>query len=326
MKKSIFVLAVASILLAACGSALMPSATEAPLVEEYYAPGYGGGAPTYPMEAPAMPAATASAYDGARQTDALGGGNVAAASVERLVIQNASLSVVVADPETKVKAVEAMAEEMGGYVVSTNIYQTYTQSGQQVPEAQITIRVPAEKLNDALDKIKADAVEVQSENRSGEDVTAAYVDLESRLKTYEDAEAQLRKILEEQTTSEEVVNIFNQMMYYREQIELIKGQMKYYEEAAALSAIAITLVAEETIQPLEIAGWEPQGTARDAIQNLIFFFQDFVDFLIWFVLNFLPKLLAIALVFGTPIWLIVRAFRNAARRRKAKREAEEAKG
>ncbi len=323
MKKGIFVIAIASILLAACGSALMPAATEAPLV--YYEPGYGGGAPAYPMEALPSPAATA-APDYARQSDALGGGNAQAASVERLVIQNASLSVVVADPETKVKAIEAMAEEMGGYVVSTNVYQTYTQGGQQVPEAQITIRVPAEKLNDALDEIKADAVEVQSENRSGEDVTAAYVDLQSRLQTYEDAEAQLRKILEEQTTSEEVVNIFNQMMYYREQIELIKGQMKYYEEAAALSAISVTIVAQETIQPLEIAGWEPQGTARDAIQNLIFFFQDFVDFLIWFVLNFLPKLLMIALVFGTPIWLIVRAFRNAARKRKAKREAEEAKG
>lgn len=324
MKKIVFVIAVASMLLAACGSALMPAAAEAPLVEEYYAPGYGGGAPSYP-EALAMPAATASAYDAARET-VVSGGNVAAASVERLVIQNASLSVVVADPEAKVKAVAAMAEEMGGYVVSTNVYQTYTPGGQQVPEAQIAIRVPAEKLNDALDEIKADAVEVQSENRSGEDVTAAYVDLESRLKTYEDAEAQLRKILEEQTTSEEVVNIFNQMMYYREQIELIKGQMKYYEEAAALSAISVTIVAQETIQPLEIAGWEPKGTVRDAIQNLIFFFQDFVDFLIWFALNFLPKLLAIALVFGTPIWLIVRAVRNAARKRKAKREAEEAKG
>ncbi|MEW6241480.1 MAG: DUF4349 domain-containing protein [Chloroflexota bacterium] len=320
MKKTIFVIAVASVLLAACGSmASQVVATEAP------AYGYGGGAPAYPMEGPLMPAGTA-APDYARQADALGGGNAAAASVERLVIQNASLSVVVADPEAKVKAIEAMAEEMGGYVVSTNVYQTSTQGGVVVPEAQITVRVPAEKLNDALDEIKADAVEVQSESRSGEDVTAAYVDLQSRLQTYEDAEAQLRKILEEQSTSEEVVNIFNQMMYYREQIELIKGQMKYYEEAAALSAVSVTVVAEETIQPLEVLGWEPQGTARDAVQNLIYFFQDFVDFLIWFVLNFLPKLLMIALVFGAPIWLTVRAFRNAARRRKAKREAEEAKG
>jgi hypothetical protein len=38
-------------------------------------------------------------------------------------------------------------------------------------------------------------------------------------------------------------------------------------------------------------------------------------------LNFLPKLLTIAVVFGLPIWLIVRAVRNANRRRKAKQEA-----
>ena len=45
-----------------------------------------------------------------------------------------------------------------------------------------------------------------------------------------------------------------------------------------------------------------------------------MDFLIWFVVNFLPKLLAIALVFGLPIWLIVRAVRKSNRKRKAIQE------
>ncbi|MCJ7434273.1 MAG: DUF4349 domain-containing protein, partial [Anaerolineales bacterium] len=242
-------------------------------------------------------------------------------SVERLVIQNADLSIVVADPKTKMDAISKMAKEMGGFVVSSNLYQSYTRNGSPVPEASLVIRVPAEKLDEALDKIKKDVVEVQTETRSGEDVTAQYVDLKSRLTTYEDALAQLEKIMAEKTTPEEVLNVFNQMMYYREQIELIKGQMKYYEEASSLSAISLKLVAEATLQPLEIGGWEPQGVARDAIQNLIYFWQGFIDFMINFLLLVLPVLITIFIPFYLA-FLLLRAIYRRARRKKPAPTAE----
>ena len=62
----------------------------------------------------------------------------------------------------------------------------------------------------------------------------------------------------------------------------------------------MNIVAEETIKPLEVGGWKPQGVARDAIQSLIFFWQDFVDFLIRFFLYTLPVLITI----GLPLFLI----------------------
>jgi hypothetical protein len=300
MKRALFISLVAAFLLAACG-VLSPqrSATyEQPLA----------GAPAAPQEpyaeAPAMempaPAPTYGAPSSDAAKNAQGGGGVEATSVERLVIQNADLSVVVADPKASMDKIAKMAKDMGGFVVSSNLYQSYAPNGETVPEATLVIRVPAEKLEEALDKIKKDAVEVQSETRSGQDVTAEYVDLKSRLGTYEDALAQLEKIMQEKTTPEEVLNVFNQMVYYREQIELIKGQMKYYEEASALSAVSLRLIAEETLQPLQIGGWEPQGVARDAIQNLIYFWQGFVDFLINFFLYTLPVLITI----GIPLYVV----------------------
>jgi Domain of unknown function (DUF4349) len=165
------------------------------------------------------------------------------------------------------------------------------------PSLRLTIRVPAERLDEALELIKKDAVEVQSENRSGTDVTAEYVDLKSRLKTYEAAEKELTKLMENSQNADEVVNIFNQLMYYREQIELVKGQIKYYEEAAALSAISIRIIAEETIKPVTIGKWEPKGVALEAIQDLLDFWKGFVDFLIRFFVLILPVLLTIALPF-----------------------------
>lgn len=278
---------IASILLGACGAARMSeSYGGAPAAQE---PMYDAApAPTYMAEESA-----AMAPDTANS----GGGDASASQVQRLVIQNADLAVVVSDVELRMKEIQEMAADMGGFVVSSNLYQGYTSDYTPVPEASLTIRVPAERLDEALELIKKDAVEVQSENRSGTDVTAEYVDLKSRLKTYEAAEKELTELMENSQNAEEVVNIFNQLMYYREQIELVKGQIKYYEEAAALSAISIRLIAEETIKPIEIGGWEPQGVARDAIQDLIRFWQDFVDFLIYFFLNTLPVLVTIAIPF-----------------------------
>lgn len=272
---------IAALILAACASA------------KSEAPSFGGAAPLPPQEV--MPAAAPeAAYD---QSTSNAGGGVSATSVERIVIQNADLAIVVSDVKGRMENIQSMAKQMGGYVVSSNLGQTYTKDNVQVPEAQITIRVPAEKLDEALEQIKKDVVEVQNETRTGQDVTAEYVDLQSRLKNYEAAEAQLEKILENATGTEDVVSIFNQLVYYREQIELVKGQMKYYDEAAALSAINVRIVAEETIQPVVIGKWQPQGVALEAIQDLINFLKGFINFLIYLVILILPILLLISGLF-----------------------------
>lgn len=284
---------IAALFLAACGG----SAREEVMTDNYAV----GGAPMAPEAMPAesfaMPMATAGpSYDAITANE---GSNASAAQVERIVIQNADLSIVVSDVKGRMQNIQVMAQQMGGFVVSSNIYQSYTNNGTMVPEAQVVIRVPAEKLEDALDQIKKDVVEVQNENRSGQDVTSEYVDLQSRLKNYEAAEAQLNEILENATDTEDVVSIFNQLVFYREQIELVKGQMKYYEEAAALSAISIRIVAEETVQPVVIGKWEPKGVALEAVQDLIDFMKGFVEFLIRFVIYTLP----VWIIIGIPLYL-----------------------
>jgi len=299
MKRLFFISLTVVLILSACGS--MASAPE----QRSSGYGIGGGVPDVVSEAPMEPGmAPEPATDfSSNVTDSGAGFDTAA--VERIVIQNADLSIVVIDPETKMDEIAKMAESMGGFVVSKNVFQRTTSNNIKVPEGDITVRVPAQNLEQALEQIKADAVEVQSENRSGQDVTREYVDLQSRLKTHEQAAEQLSKILEEKTESAEVIDVFNQLVYHREQIEMLKGQINYYEEAAALSAVSVHVSAEETLQPLEIAGWRPAGVARDALQTLINFFQGFVNFLIWLIILILPAgVLILAL-----LWVVWRIFR-----------------
>ena len=131
-------------------------------------------------------------------------------------------------------------------------------------------------------------------------MTDQYVDLQSRLKAKQAAADQLMTIMQSATKTQDVLDVYSQLQQVQSDIEVLKGQIKYYEQSAALSAISVNVIAEKTVKPIEVAGWMPQGVARDAIQQLIYFWQAFVNFLIRFFLFLLPVLLTI----GIPLYLI----------------------
>jgi hypothetical protein len=290
MSAFVVVLAAFALLLTACSGA--PSV------------GITGERDVFAAEEPQLSIAPEAAADFAES--GAGGFSAPSPSAERLVIQNASLSIVVDDPERSMASISDLAEEFGGFVTSSYLYQTTLGNGLQVPSANITIRVPAERLQEALDRIQSGANDVLTTNRSGQDVTAEYTDLQSRLRNLEDAEVLLRQIMEQATDAEDILTAFNQLNSITEQIEVLKGQIQYYEESAAMSAISVELIASQAVQPITIAGWEPVGVAKDAIQSLINALQGIVNALIWLVLYLLP----IVLVIGIPLWLVVRFVRG----------------
>ena len=250
------------------------------------------------------------------------GSGVEAMTVERLVIKNANLSIAVADPISAMDAVNALAEQMGGFIVSSNLYKTTISSGVQVPRGSITIRVPAERLDEALDLIKAlvadPATGVINESISGQDVTSEYTDAQSRLRNLEAAETALASLMETAQDPQDVLDIFRELTYIREDIEVLKGRVKYLEESAAMSAISVEIVAEETLQPIEIAGWKPKGIVRDAVQALINTLQGLGTALIWFGIFCLPFLIPL----GFGIYFLVKGIRKARKKRKNANEGK----
>jgi hypothetical protein len=274
-------------------------------------PGYGGGGgvPELPAAEAPMPETDLYAADGsARQSNS---NEAQQAAQDRLVIKTADLAIVVKDPAARMKEISALATEMGGFVVASNLYQSYYGPNNiEVPEATITIRVPSERLDEALEKIKKGAVDVDHENISGQDVTSQYVDLQSQLKAKEAAEKKLLEILDQATRAEDVLAIYLQVQSVQSEIEVLKGQIKYYEESAALSSISVRLIAEESAQPIVVGPWKPSGAVKEAVQDLIIFVQNFVDFLIRFIILILPSLILIAI----PAYLVYLVGRAAYRR------------
>lgn len=237
-------------------------------------------------------------------------------STERLVIRNASLSLVVPDPAQHVDAIAALAEELGGYVVSSNLYQNTFSDNVVADRGSINIRVPSQHLDEALERIKEGASEIRSQSVSGEDVTDQYTDLNSRLRNLEAAEEELLEIMEEARDSDDVLAIFEHLRQIREEIELTRGRIQYYEQSARLSSISVDLIPDAAAQPLTIGKWQPEGTAKAAVQALISALKFLGNSVIWIIIFVAPVLFLIAL----PVILIVRAVRK--RRAKKKAAAE----
>ena len=260
--------------------------------------GGGGGGTDFYAEAPAAPEQPAPEADISKSADQASNMQT---DVKRLVIKNAELAIVVSDPKADMARITKLADEMGGYVVSSNLFQSYYGPNSiEVPEATITIRVPSEKLDEALTRIKEDAVDIDSENVSGQDVTSEYVDLQSRLTAKQAAEKKLLEILDEAKETEDVLAVYTELQMIQTEIESLKGQIKYYEQSAALSSISVRLIAEAGTQPIAIGPWRPEGAAKDAVEDLVYFFQNFVEFLIRFVIFVLPSLILIAI----PLFLV----------------------
>jgi len=231
----------------------------------------------------------------------------AAAVTERLIVRNADLTLVVEDVPSRIEAAAAIAGRYGGFVVSSGVSRYDGEI-----RGSITLRVDSDKLDAALADLRKLAVEVRTESSSGEDVTGEYVDLAAQLKNLEAAEARLQQIMDEAKSTEDVLNVFNQLTQIRGQIEQTKGRMKFLSESAALSRISIEMLSDAASQPVEPPVWRPLGTAKTALDTLVTLLRGLADFLIYFVIGILPVLL---LIFA-PIVLIVRLIGRAARKRK----------
>jgi len=277
-----------------CGGAAMPT----PSPEAYV------GVPRLPAATP-VPAPVEEYYKGA--------GVAVPPAEERLIIRTGDISLLVEDTEESLNKIEALALELGGFVVNSNSWKLNDQL-----QATITIRVPAESFDEARRRIKEGALEVQSENTSAQDVTEEYVDLEARLTYLEETEEELRELLdsarERGEKAEGILAIYRELSNIGIQVEQTKGRMQYLERSAAMSALTVNLTPKEEI-PLVEKEWSWIRTVRDSIYDLVVGLQFLADIATRFIITFLPILIIIALPFVLLGWLVAWLLR----RRRAKK-------
>lgn len=239
-----------------------------------------------------------------------------AASGERMMVRTADLAILVEDTQAALVHIRGVASALNGYVVDANLWRSDSQL-----RGNVSIRVPAESFDAAMDRIKGLAVEVERENVSAQDVTEEYTDLSAQLRNLEATEQELLALLtevrERTRNAEDVLAVHRELTNIRGQIEQIKGRVQYLERMTALATIQVELIPEEEEKPIVEAGWQPLRTLRDSSRALVNAGQFLVDAAIWLLVFVLPVLVVII----APVVVLVFLVRRWRRRRVAKQSS-----
>lgn len=251
------------------------------------------------------------------------GGESAGGGIARKVVANADVSLVVQDTQTAVDEIEAMADELGGYLSDTSLYKDSV----GLLQGRVVLRVPAESLNQALDRLTALALDVPSSNVTREDVTDQYSDVDAQLRNLEATEQELLALLAEvrerpDATAEDILAVHRSLTEIRGQIEQAQGQKNMLDNLIALSTIRVDLTPDAANRPVVEEGWRPGIVARDAGRSLVIALQGLGNLLIWFVIVGLPLIAVLAVVLGVA-FLLLRGFLRWAGRRSPRRERAE---
>lgn len=260
-------------------------------------------------EAPASIAGPAPAQDASapeRQAKAAPAGASAetrARAIPRKLIRTVNLQLEVRDTEKVAAEVQALATRLGGYVGSS--------TGQRQGDLMyytLTLRVPVERLDEALAAIRGLALRVNQESQQVDDVTDQYVDLDARMRTLEATETELRALLAESRQRArkvaEIMEVYQQLIEVRSQIEQIRTQLNSFDKLAALSTINLQLVPTEAARPVVASDeWRPGDTLRGSTRTLVAFLRWLVDAVIYTVIVLLPVGLVIAAVVLGLRWL-----------------------
>lgn len=224
----------------------------------------------------------------------------------RKLIRTVELELAVKDTGAAAGRVQEIVAAHGGFVESMN-----AQRAESLMYYEMTLRLPAERLDEALAAIKGLAVRIDREQLATEDATSRYVDLQSNLRTLTATETELRELLAESRERgrkvEDVMAVYRELTGIRGQIEQIQGQLQSIDRLSALSTLRLQLRPDVAAAPI-VRGdeWRPWETVRGSARALLKILQFLVNALIIAVIVILPILL--------PVWLLLRFLRRRKRR------------
>jgi hypothetical protein len=232
-----------------------------------------------------------------------------------MIVHTAELSLVVTDAEESLGQIKSIVSVLDGYVADTRLWREEEQV-----RGWVTVRVPAESVDEALTQFKALAVRVERESSGSEDVTEEYTDLSARLRNLEATELELLELLktvrERTGKAEDILAVHREITSIRGQIEQLKGRMQYLEKTSSMAALTIELIPDALARPISVRGWQPRGTLASALRSLLQTLQVIGDGAIWAMFYILPVIIVLLLPLAG-VWLFWRRRRRRQPRDKA---------
>ncbi len=217
---------------------------------------------------------------------------------DRKLITTMNLSAETENFDSLMGNLEKQITDMGGYIESSNQWNGRMDAyGNRLENRNVylVIRIPAEKLGSFVTMMEENS-NITSKSQSVEDVTLAYVDLESHKKALLAEQERLLELMEMVETVEDLITVEDKLANVRYQLESMESQLRTYDNKINYSTVNLDLQEVQRLTPAE----EPTvwGRIRSGFsENMYAAGQDIQNILIGIIIH-IPYIL---------IWIVILA-------------------
>ena len=172
---------------------------------------------------------------------------------------------------------------LNGYVEDQSIYNGSSYANYRYRNANLTIRIPAEKV-DAFAAQVGDISNVVSTNLTRDDITLTYVDTESRMKALQTEEARLLELLAQAETISDLLEIEARLTDVRYELDSVTSRLRTYDNLVDYATIHLSISEVREYTPVEEPTlWERiSGGFMDSIEGLK---EGTVDLFVWLIVS-----------------------------------------
>lgn len=204
---------------------------------------------------------------------------------------------------------------LGGYIEYQDTYYGSSYAGVRHRSANLTVRIPAQKLGEFLLHVEG-VSNVVSKQQSQENVTLQYVDTESRVAALTAERDRLLELMEQAGDLSDLLKIEERLTEVLYELESTTAQLRKLDNQVSYATVVLYVDEVRSFTETQAQTvWQRIGSGFP--ENLRSIGDGLADFFVWLV-TYSPQLIAIAV----GAFLIVRTGRRAVKRRKAKKMEE----
>lgn len=213
-------------------------------------------------------------------------------AVERKLIKNGRVGFQTEDLGKTHQRILSLTKKYNAYIADDETVKRYDQT-----EHNLTVRIPAEKFDNFLADVGEGVKEFDYKEINTQDVTAEYLDVQTRIKTKKELESRYLEILQKANTVTDMLEVERQLGEVRSEIESMEGRLKYLKNQVSFSTLNISFYKEVPYEGDSFVDRLGNGFG-EGWQGLLMFIVGLVH--VW------PFLI----IFGIALWLIRRFWKR----------------
>ena len=223
------------------------------------------------------------------------GSEVASEQKEKKIIKDGDISVKSKDIDNSKKALDKLVKSLNGYYENERL-----EKYDDKISYDLKVRIPSQNFEKLLTAVENGTDELQSKNVQARDVTAEFLDIDTRLNNKRQYLKRYQELLSKAGNVKDIIAIEENIRNLQEEIESSVGRLKYLGDQVSYSTLNVNLYSEKdyVFKP------EPQDNFWERFKTSISDgWNSIVSFFLW-TIGIWPFLIIgfVVLYFVRPWW------------------------